>query len=96
MMTIDKETLAARIAEVALLRGEFTLRSGRTSSYYLDKYLFSTQPDVLVELAELFAGVRATTLIFRKSSVNITFEKLSSTNIRNEKHVFVISLSQNL
>ncbi len=55
MMTIDKEALAARIAEVALLRGEFTLRSGRTSSYYLDKYLFSTQPDVLVELAELFA-----------------------------------------
>ena len=55
MKTIDKEALAARIAEVSLLRGEFTLRSGRTSSYYLDKYLFSTQPDVLVELAGLFA-----------------------------------------
>ena len=54
-MTIDKDALAARIAEVALLRGEFTLRSGRTSTYYLDKYLFSTQPDVLKELSELFA-----------------------------------------
>ncbi|MCH2145953.1 MAG: orotate phosphoribosyltransferase [Phycisphaerales bacterium] len=55
MMTIDQEALAARIADVALLHGEFTLRSGRTSSYYLDKYLFSTRPEVLSELAELFA-----------------------------------------
>jgi orotate phosphoribosyltransferase len=47
--------LARRIADVALLRGTFTLRSGRTSSYYLDKYLFSTRPEVLVELGRLFA-----------------------------------------
>ena len=47
--------IAQRIAEVALLRGTFTLRSGRTSSYYLDKYLFSTQPDILRELGRLFA-----------------------------------------
>lgn len=38
-----------------MLRGTFTLRSGRTSSYYLDKYLFSTRPEVLAPLAELFA-----------------------------------------
>ena len=55
-MTIDQEALAARIAEVALLHGQFTLRSGRTSAYYLDKYLFSTRPEVLSELAELFAS----------------------------------------
>ncbi len=48
-------SIAQRIAEVALLRGQFTLRSGRTSSYYLDKYLFSTQPDILIELGKLFA-----------------------------------------
>ncbi len=53
MMT--REELAARIAEVALLKGEFTLRSGRTSHYYLDKYLFSTQPDILEALGKLFA-----------------------------------------
>ncbi len=50
------EQLARQVAEVALLRGTFTLRSGRTSSYYLDKYLFSTRPEVLKhvgrELAE--------------------------------------------
>ena len=47
--------LARRIADAALLRGDFTLRSGRKSSYYLDKYLFSTRPEVLVELAGMFA-----------------------------------------
>jgi orotate phosphoribosyltransferase len=49
------EQLAQRIAEVALLRGEFTLRSGRKSNYYLDKYRFETQPDVLRALGQLLA-----------------------------------------
>jgi len=52
---MTKEQLAGRIAEVALLRGEFTLRSGRKSNYYLDKYRFETQPDVLNALGGLFA-----------------------------------------
>jgi orotate phosphoribosyltransferase len=47
--------LAAEIAKVALLRGKFTLRSGRTSSYYLDKYLFSTRPEILARLGDLFS-----------------------------------------
>jgi orotate phosphoribosyltransferase len=47
--------LAERIAETAVLRGRFTLRSGRTSSWYIDKYRFSTQPDVLRELGRRFA-----------------------------------------
>jgi len=53
---MDRPTLARRIAESALLRGTFTLRSGKTSSYYLDKYLFSTQPDVLRALGDAFAA----------------------------------------
>jgi orotate phosphoribosyltransferase len=48
-------SLAQAISEVALLRGSFTLRSGKTSSYYLDKYLFSTRPELLRQLAPLFA-----------------------------------------
>jgi orotate phosphoribosyltransferase len=52
---MTQEQLARRIADVALLRGEFTLRSGRKSNYYLDKYLFETQPDILKALGELFA-----------------------------------------
>ncbi|MGA3066474.1 MAG: orotate phosphoribosyltransferase [Tepidisphaeraceae bacterium] len=53
---MTREQLAQRIAEVSLLRGEFTLRSGRKSNYYLDKYRFETQPDVLIELGKLFAA----------------------------------------
>ncbi|MFP4143614.1 MAG: orotate phosphoribosyltransferase [Phycisphaeraceae bacterium] len=52
---MTKQQLIERIKEAALLRGEFTLRSGRKSSYYLDKYLFETQADILAALAELFA-----------------------------------------
>ncbi len=52
---MTREQLAARIAEVALLRGEFILRSGRKSNYYLDKYRFETQPDCLLELGKIIA-----------------------------------------
>jgi orotate phosphoribosyltransferase len=52
--------LARLIADAALLRGDFTLRSGRKSRYYLDKYLFSTRPEVLRPLADLFAERIAT------------------------------------
>lgn len=52
---MNREQLARAIADASLLRGTFTLRSGRTSSYYLDKYLFSTRPEVLRPLADLFA-----------------------------------------
>jgi len=52
---MTREQLAKRIAEVSLLHGDFLLRSGRKSKYYLDKYRFETQPDVLIELGKLFA-----------------------------------------
>ena len=52
---MTRNELAKRIADVAMLRGEFTLRSGRKSNYYLDKYLFETQPDILRELGRMFA-----------------------------------------
>src|SRR3569623_3451318 len=52
---MTKEQLAKRISDLALLRGEFTLRSGRKSNYYLDKYRFETQPDVLKGLGKLLA-----------------------------------------
>ena len=55
MSAMTRDELAKRIADVALLRGEFTLRSGRKSNYYLDKYRFETQPDVLAALGKLFA-----------------------------------------
>jgi orotate phosphoribosyltransferase len=53
---MTRDELAKRIADVALLRGEFTLRSGRKSNYYLDKYRFETQPDCLLELGKMIAA----------------------------------------
>ncbi len=55
MPPMTRDQLASRIAQLSLLRGEFTLRSGRKSNYYLDKYRFETQPDVLVALGKMFA-----------------------------------------
>lgn len=52
---MTRHEIARRLAEVALLRGRFTLRSGRESDYYLDKYRFSTQPDLLAAIGGLFA-----------------------------------------
>jgi orotate phosphoribosyltransferase len=49
------EELAERIREVAYLEGDFTLRSGRKSKFYIDKYLFETQPDILAELGRRLA-----------------------------------------
>jgi orotate phosphoribosyltransferase len=34
-----------------VLRGDFLLRSGQRSSYYIDKYLFTTQPALLRRIA---------------------------------------------
>ncbi len=43
--------LASRVREAALLEGDFVLSSGKRSSFYVDKYLFSTEPDLLRDLA---------------------------------------------
>lgn len=39
-----------------MLRGEFVLRSGARSSYYIDKYLFTTQPQLLRRLASVLVS----------------------------------------
>ena len=43
--------LAARVREAALLEGDFVLSSGKRSSFYVDKYLFSTEPVLLRDVA---------------------------------------------
>jgi orotate phosphoribosyltransferase len=47
--------LGVALKAASFLEGEFKLRSGRTSRYYLDKYLFETDPRLLQALAERFA-----------------------------------------
>ncbi len=52
---MTREELIKRIKETAYLEGDFTLRSGKKSKYYLDKYLFETCPDILQQLGKEFA-----------------------------------------
>ena len=51
--------LAGGIREHAYLEGDFVLRSGRRSRYYLDKYRFETRPDLLAPLGESIAAAVA-------------------------------------
>jgi orotate phosphoribosyltransferase len=51
--------LAGSIRELALLEGDFVLRSGARSHYYLDKYRFSTRPELLRALGVALAAVVA-------------------------------------
>jgi orotate phosphoribosyltransferase len=53
---VTREELGALLVERALLEGDFVLRSGRRSSWYLDKYRFETEPDILRALGEALAG----------------------------------------
>lgn len=48
--------LKRAIRERALLEGDFVLRSGRRSRYYLDKYRFSTRPELLEAIGQRLAG----------------------------------------
>jgi orotate phosphoribosyltransferase len=51
--------LGRLIVERSLLEGDFVLRSGRRSTWYLDKYRFETEPELLRALgARLAEGVR--------------------------------------
>ena len=56
---MKRDELAARISDVAYLEGDFVLRSGRRSSYYLDKYRFETQPELLGPLGDQLAALVA-------------------------------------
>jgi orotate phosphoribosyltransferase len=56
---VNDAQLAILIREHAYLEGDFLLRSGKRSRYYLDKYRFETRPDLLGPIGErLGARVR--------------------------------------
>ena len=57
-MTDDELKLALR--EHAYLEGDFVLRSGKRSKYYLDKYRFETRPDTLAALGDRIAAAVGT------------------------------------
>ena len=56
---MNRDQLAARLLERAYLEGDFLLRSGRRSRYYLDKYRFETDPQLLAGLGRELAALVA-------------------------------------
>ena len=55
----DDTELGRLVVERALLEGDFVLRSGKRSTWYLDKYRFETDPELLRALGERLARVAA-------------------------------------
>ena len=51
------DELGEQLREHALLEGDFVLRSGKRSSWYLDKYRFETVPELLGPIGERLAAV---------------------------------------
>ena len=49
---MNRDELGVALREHAYLEGDFVLRSGRRSRYYLDKYRFETRPDLLGPLGD--------------------------------------------
>ena len=56
---MTRDRLGALIVERALLEGDFVLRSGRRSTWYLDKYRFETEPEILRALGVALADAVA-------------------------------------
>ena len=54
---MDKESVGKALLKAAYLEGDFVLRSGKRSKYYLDKYLFETDPNVLRGIVYELAGM---------------------------------------
>jgi orotate phosphoribosyltransferase len=54
---LTDDELKQALREHAYLEGDFVLRSGKRSRYYLDKYRFETRPDILAALGVRIARV---------------------------------------
>jgi orotate phosphoribosyltransferase len=52
---MNRNELAQRIYNASHIEGNFKLRSGQISNEYFDKYLFETEPKLLVEITEQLA-----------------------------------------
>jgi orotate phosphoribosyltransferase len=55
MQHYSRLELIEKMKEIALLHGEFTLRSGKTSNWYFDKYRFEGIPGIMRSVAHHMA-----------------------------------------
>jgi orotate phosphoribosyltransferase len=51
------DQLGRALVEHAYLEGDFLLRSGKRSKYYLDKYRFETRPELLRPIGDRIAAI---------------------------------------
>jgi orotate phosphoribosyltransferase len=70
---VDKGSLGRRVLQVSYLEGDFLLRSGKRSRYYLDKYLFETEPSVLRGIVEAMGE-----LIRERSAAGAGYQRLGA------------------
>lgn len=57
---MTRQQLAGEIYKAAYLRGEFLLRSGKTSNEYFDKYQFESNPELLNSIANMMLDMLPT------------------------------------
>jgi orotate phosphoribosyltransferase len=50
-------SLLKALKQAAFLEGNFITRSGKPTTYYIDKYLFETKPEILDPLCEALASL---------------------------------------
>lgn len=70
---MSKEDVGKALLKAAYLEGDFVLRSGKRSKYYLDKYLFETDPAVLRGIVSELA-----TLMRQQLAEGGDFERLAA------------------
>ena len=70
---MDKVSLGRQVLQVSYLEGDFLLRSGRRSRYYLDKYLFETDPRVLRGICEAMGA-----LIKERAAAGAGYQRLAA------------------
>jgi orotate phosphoribosyltransferase len=70
---VDRQSLGKSLLEAAYLEGDFVLRSGKRSNYYLDKYLFETEPRVLRGIVFELAG-----MIRERMAGGVEYERLAA------------------
>lgn len=89
---VAPDALARALADAALLHGTFTLRSGRTSTFYLDKYLFLTDPALLQPVAQRLAQrIRAL-----EAELGQRVDRLAGTELGGVPLVAAVSLASGL
>ena len=75
---MTREQLARALREAAYLEGDFVLRSGRRSTYYLDKYRFETRPDLLRALGD---AIRAEVLVHEPGAARLAGPELGAVTL---------------